>query len=149
MSTNLDLTNSAVDRVRLRLGDFHCPYILDDQTIDYYITKNSNNENRAYRELLTVVLFSLSRLTRERAGDLEIFGSEYFRQYYDAVKLALSNPELNYIVAMPYSGGISRNDMLTNQQDTDSVDKPFYMGFTDETHSYLNKTVFVPSESGV
>ena len=145
----LDLTNSAIDRVRLRLGDTTCPYILDDQTIDYYITKNSNNENRTYRELLTVVLFSLSRLTRERAGDVEVYGSEYFRQYYDAVKLALSNPELNYIVAMPYAGGISRNDMATNQQDTDSVDKPFYMGFTDETPSYLNKTVFVPSESGV
>ena len=145
----LDLTNSAIDRVRLRLGDTTCPYILDDQTIDYYITKNSNNENRTYRELLTVVLFSLSRLTRERAGDVEVYGSEYFRQYYDSVKLALSNPELNYIVAMPYSGGISRSDMLTNQQDTDNVDKPFYSGFTDETPSYSNKTVFVPSESGV
>lgn len=145
----LDLINSAIDRVRLRLGDTTCPYILDDQSIDYYITKNSNNENRAYRELLTVVLFSLSRLTRERAGDVEVYGSEYFRQYYDAVKLALSNPDLNYIVAVPYASGISRNDMATNQQDTDSVDKPFYMGFTDETPSYLNKTVFVPSESGV
>ena len=145
----LDLSNSAIDRVRLRLGDTTCPYILDDQTIDYYITKNSNNENQAYKELLTVMLFSLSRLTRERAGDVEVYGSEYFRQYYDAVKLALSNPELNYIVAMPYAGGISRNDMATNQQDTDSVDKPFYMGFPDETPSYLNKTVFVPSESGV
>ena len=143
----LDLTNSAVDRVRLRLGDFHCPYILDDQTIDYYITKNANNENQAYKELLTVMLFSLSRLTRERAGDLEIYGSEYFRQYFDSVKLALSNPDLNYIVAMPFAGGISRSDMATNQQDVDSVDKPFYNGFTDETPSYLNKTVFVPSES--
>ena len=149
MSVNLDLTNSAVDRVRLRLGDFHCPYILDDQTIDYYITKNANNENQAYKELLTVMLFSLSRLTRERAGDIEVYGSEYFRQYFDSVKLALSNPDLNYIVAMPYAGGISRNDMLTNQQDVDSVDKPFYSGFTDETPSYLNKTIFVPSESGV
>ena len=145
----LDLTNSAVDRVRLRLGDFHCPYILDDQSIEYYLSKNANNESRTYRELLTVVLFSLSRLTRERAGDVEVYGSEYFRQYYDAVKLALSNPELNYIVAMPYAGGISRNDMATNQQDTDSVDKPFYIGFTDETPSYLNKTIFVPYESGV
>ena len=120
----LDLTNSAIDRVRLRLGDTTCPYILDDQTIDYYITKNSNNENQAYKELLTVMLFSLSRLTRERVGDVEVYGSEYFRQYYDAVKLALSNPELKYIVAMPFAGGISRNDMATNQQDTDSVDKP-------------------------
>ena len=145
----LDLTNSAVDRVRLRLGDFHCPYILDDQSIEYYLSKNANNESRTYRELLTVVLFSLSRLTRERAGDVEVYGSEYFRQYYDAVKLALSNPELNYIVAVPYASGISRNDMATNQQDTDSVDKPFYIGFTDETPSYLNKTIFVPYESGV
>ena len=61
MSVNLDLTNSAVDRVRLRLGDFHCPYILDDQTIDYYITKNSGNESQSYKELLTVMLFSLYR----------------------------------------------------------------------------------------
>ena len=145
----LDLANSSIDRVRLRLGDTSCPYILDDQSIEYYITKNSGNENRAYRELLTVVLFSLSRYTRERAGDVEVYGNEYFRQYYDAVKLALSNPELNYIVAMPFAGGISRNDMATNQQDVDSVDKPFYSGFTDETPSYLNKTVFVPSESEV
>ena len=145
----LDLSNSAVDRVRLRLGDTTCPYILEDATIEYYLSKNANNENRSYRDLLTVVLFSLSRLTRERAGDVEIYGSEYFRQYYDAVKLALSNPDLNYVVAIPYASGISRNDMATNQQDVDSVDKPFYNGFTDETPSYLNKTVFVPSESGV
>ena len=143
----LDLTNSAIDRVRLRLGDTTCPCILDDQTIEYYLSKNANNESRTYRELLTVMLFSLSRLTRERAGDLEIYGSEYFRQYFDSVKLALSNPDLNYIVAMPFAGGISRSDMATNQQDVDSVDKPFYNGFTDETPSYLNKTVFVPSGS--
>ena len=44
----LDLTNSAIDRVRLRLGDTTCPYILDDQTIDYYITKNSGNARGEY-----------------------------------------------------------------------------------------------------
>lgn len=145
----LDLINSAIDRVRLRLGDTACPYILDDQSIDYYITKNSGNENRAYRELLTVVLFALSRFTRERCADIEVYGSEHFRQYFDAVKLALSNPDLNYVVAMPYASGISRHDMATNQQDTDSVDKPFYNGFTDETPSYLNKTVFVSPDEMV
>lgn len=145
----LDLSNSAIDRVRLRLGDTCQPYILDDQTIDYYITKNSNNENRTYRELLTVVLFSLSRLTRERAGDVEIYGSDYFRQYYDAVKLALSNPDLNYVVAVPYAGGISRSDMLTNQQDIDNVDKPFYQGFTNQSPAYLNKTCFVSPDCEV
>ena len=143
----LDLANSAVDRVRLRLGDFHCPYLLDDQTIDYYITKNNGSESRSYKELLTVMLFALSRFTRERCADIEVYGSEYFRQYFDAVKLALSNPDLNYIVAVPYASGISRSDMTANQQDTDAVDKPFYIGFTDETPSYLNKTVFVSPDS--
>lgn len=145
----LDLSNSAVDRVRLRIGDVNCPQILEDATIEYYINRNSGNENRSYKELLTVMLFALSRFTRERAADIEVYGSEYFRQYYDAVKLALSSPDLNYVVAIPYASGISRSDMATNQQDVDSVDKPFYNGFTDETPSYLNKTVFVPSESGV
>lgn len=145
----LDLANSATDRVRLRLGDTLTPYILDDTSIDYYITKNNDNENRAYKELLTVMLFYLSRFTRERAGDIEVYGGEYFRQYYDAVKLALSNPELNYMVAVPYAGGISRSDMETNQQDSDAVDKPFYNGFTNETPTYLNKTYFISPDCEV
>ena len=138
---------SITDRLRLNVGDIHSVEILDDETYTYYYTKNENNERRATRDLFTVLLFALSRYTHEKAGQIEVWGSDYFRNYLDAVKLAITNPSIDSITAMPFAGGISRTDMDTRASDTDAVDKPFYMGCTDGTPSYLNKTVFVATDS--
>jgi hypothetical protein len=135
------------DRLRLNVGDIHSVEILDDETYTYYYTKNEQNERRATRDLFTVLLFALSRYTHEKAGQIEVWGSDYFRNYLDAVKLAITNPSIDSITAMPFAGGISRSDMDTRASDTDAVDKPFYMGCTDGTPSYLNKTVFVATDS--
>lgn len=138
---------SITDRLRLNVGDIHSVEILDDATYTYYYTKNEQNERRATRDLFTVLLFALSRYTHEKAGQIEVWGSDYFRNYLDAVKLAITNPSIDSITAMPFAGGISRSDMDTRASDTDAVDKPFYMGCTDGTPSYLNKTVFVATDS--
>ena len=138
---------SITDRLRLNVGDIHSVEILDDETYTYYYTKNEQNERRATRDLFTVLLFALSRYTHEKAGQIEVWGSDYFRNYLDAVKLAITNPSIDSITAMPFAGGISRSDMDTRASDTDAVDKPFYMGCTDGTPSYLNKTVFVATDS--
>ena len=138
---------SVTDRLRLNVGDIHSVEILDDETYTYYYTKNENNERRATRDLFTVLLFALSRYTHEKAGQVEVWGNEYFRNYLDAVKLAITNPSIDSITAMPFAGGISRTDMDTRASDTDAVDKPFYMGCSDESPTYLNKTVFVATDS--
>jgi hypothetical protein len=138
---------SATDRLRLNVGDIYSVEILDDETYTYYLTKNENNERRATRDLFTVLLFALSRYTQERAGQLEVYGQQYFQNYLAAVKLAITNPSIDSITAMPFAGGISRTDMDERASDTDAVDKPFYMGCTDGTPSYLNKTVFVATDS--
>lgn len=138
---------SVIDRLRLNVGDIHSVEILDDETYTYYYNKNEQNERRATRDLFTVLLFALSRYTHEKAGQIEVWGSDYFRNYLDAVKLAITNPSIDSITAMPFAGGISRSDMDTRASDTDAVDKPFYMGCTDGTPSYLNKTVFVATDS--
>lgn len=138
---------SVTDRLRLNVGDIHSVEILDDETYTYYYTKNENNERRATRDLFTVLLFALSRYTHEKAGQVEVWGNEYFQNYLAAVKLAITNPSIDSITAMPFAGGISRSDMDTRASDTDAVDKPFYMGCTDESPSYLNKTVFVATDS--
>ena len=140
-------STSVVDRLRLNVGDIHSVEILDDETYTYYYTKNENNERRATRDLFTVLLFALSRYTHEKAGQIEVWGNEYFQNYLAAVKLAITNPSIDSITAMPFAGGISRSDMDTRASDTDAVDKPFYMGCTDGTPSYLNKTVFVATDS--
>lgn len=147
MAYTNDPANSVTDRLRLNVGDIHSVEILDDATYTYYYTKNENNERRATRDLFTVLLFALSRYTHEKAGQIEVWGSDYFRNYLDAVKLAITNPSIDSITAMPFAGGISRSDMDTRASDTDAVDKPFYMGCTDGTPSYLNKTVFVATDS--
>ena len=138
---------SITDRLRLNVGDIYSVEILDDATYTYYYTKNEQNERRATRDLFTVLLFALSRYTHEKAGQIEVWGSDYFRNYLDAVKLAITNPSIDSITAMPFAGGISRTDMDTRASDTDAVDKPFYIGCTDGTPSYLNKTVFVATDS--
>ena len=147
MAYTNDPANSITDRLRLNVGDIYSVEILDDATYTYYYTKNEQNERRATRDLFTVLLFALSRYTHEKAGQIEVWGSDYFRNYLDAVKLAITNPSIDSITAMPFAGGISRSDMDTRASDTDAVDKPFYMGCTDGTPSYLNKTVFVATDS--
>ena len=136
---------SVTDRLRLNVGDIHSVEILDDATYTYYYTKNENNERRATRDLFTVLLFALSRYTQERAGQLEVYGHQYFQNYLAAVKLAITNPSIDSITAMPFAGGISRTDMDERASDIDVVDKPFYMGCTNGRPDYLDKTVFVPT----
>ena len=147
MAYTNDPANSVNDRLRLNVGDIYSVEILDDATYTYYYNKNEQNESRATRDLFTVLLFALSRYTQERAGQLEVYGHQYFQNYLSAVKLAITNPSIDSITAMPFAGGISRTDMDTRASDTDAVDKPFYMGCTDESPSYLNKTVFVATDS--
>lgn len=136
---------SVTDRLRLNVGDIHSVEILDDETYTYYYNKNEQNERRATRDLFTVLLFALSRYTQERAGQLEVYGQQYFQNYLAAVKLAITNPSIDSITAMPFAGGISRTDMDERASDTDAVDKPFYIGCTNGRPAYLDKTVFVPT----
>jgi len=135
---------SVTDRLRLNVGDIYSVEILDDATYTYYYTKNEQNERRATREIFTVLLFALSRYTRERAGDIEVYGSDYFRNYLDAVKLAITNPSIDSITAIPFAGGISRSDMATRANDPDAVQKPFYMGYTDGTPFYEKELILDP-----
>ena len=135
---------SVTDRLRLNVGDIYSVEILEDDVYTYYLTKNEDNERRATRELFTVLLFALSRYTRERAGDIEVYGSEYFRNYLDAVKLAITNPSIDSITAIPFAGGISRSDMATRANDPDAVQKQFYIGCTDGVPSYEKELVLYP-----
>ena len=137
-------STSAIDRLRLSVGDIYAVEILNDATYTYYLTKNEDNERRATRELFTVLLFALSRYTRERAGDIEVYGSDYFRNYLDAVKLAITNPSIDSITAIPFAGGISRSDMATRANASDAVQKQFYIGFTDGVPAYEKDPVLYP-----
>jgi len=129
--------SSATDRIRLNVGDTDTSLeYLSDAEYTYLLTKNSSNELNASIEAARIILFHLSRFTRERAGLIEVYGSERFKQYKDALLEWLNNPSLNSVVAVPYAGGISVEDMQANADNRDRVNSVPYIGITDSLTLY-------------
>jgi len=137
---------SAIDRLRLSLGDTSTSFtILDDATYSYYLTKNNNNEKRTARELMPIALMQLTQMRRERAYQVEVYGADAFNNYMQALKLAINNPAIYDVEFTPYAGGISRSDMASHNNDTDSLSPKVYRGVTndDGSPSYLEKETWV------
>jgi hypothetical protein len=106
---------SATDRVRLNVGDIWPDLeLLHDEDYQYFIDKYNGNENRATLDAARTLLFTLSRFTRERTGDIEVYGGDIFSNYYRALELMLKDPNAAISLAMPYAGGIDRVDMNNN-----------------------------------
>jgi hypothetical protein len=112
---------SATDRVRLNVGDIWPDMeLLHDEDYQYFIDKYNGNENRATIDAARTLLFTLARFTRERTGDIEVYGGDIFSNYYKALELILKDPNAAISVAMPYAGGISVQDMHDNRVNSDN-----------------------------
>lgn len=121
-------TNLA-DQVRLNVGDIYPDMeMLDDATYAFFLSKYSNNVNRASIDAARSILFKLARYSRERTGDIEVFGSDFFKNYRAALTDFIRNPNLSVSVAMPYAGGISKKDMAKNSYDDDVMQGRIKMG---------------------
>lgn len=124
-----DPANIITDRVRLLVGDIWSDMeLLTDADYEYFLDKYSQNVNRAALDSARTILFKLARLTRERTGDIEVYGSEWFKDYRSALELMLKNPDLSISVVMPYAGGISKSDMLANDSNCDNTTRDVYIG---------------------
>ena len=136
MPYNGDLSNPVMV-VRLHLGDTMSEYeILKDSDYQYFLDKYDGNERRATLDAARAILFALSSKTRERIDVLEIHGDQWARQYRDALIEMLRNPELSLSVAMPYAGGISKEDMYLNDSNSDNVTRSTYVGFSEGKRLY-------------
>lgn len=114
-------STSATDRVRLNVGDIWADFeLLHDEDYQYFIDKNNGNENRATLDAARALLFSLTRFTRERTGDIEVYGGDWFNNYRRALELTLKDPNIAISLAVPYAGGISRSDMHSNRMKSDN-----------------------------
>ncbi len=114
-------STSATDRIRLNVGDIWADMeLLHDDDYQYFIDKNNGSENRATLDAARALLFALSRFTRERTGDIEVYGGDIFSNYFKALQLILKDPNIAVSLAMPYAGGISREDMHANRMNIDN-----------------------------
>lgn len=143
-----DPVNNVLDRIRLTTGDTDPVYeFLDDPTYQYVLDKNNNNERTASVEAARYILANISRYTRERTGDIEVYGNEFFKNYRTYLLDLVTNPNFSTILPMPYAGGISKKDMLDNDSNEDNVSPRIYKGFSIEKHSYEEIDNVGPFES--
>jgi len=116
-----DPTNNPIDRIRLNVGDIWDDMeMLTDADYQYFLDAADGNERRATMDAVRAILFKLTRMTRERTGDIDVYGAEWFNNYFKALQLILKDPNISISVAMPYAGGISRSDMEANRCNPDS-----------------------------
>lgn len=136
----IDITE-AVDRVRLAIADYSDPEVLDDNTIQYYLDKNSGNEPASIRECAMLMLGALSRQGHVRVEKMEIWGSDNFNSYLKYLEKVILSPTGAYSVGGIYAGGTSKSDMAANWTDPDvvqhpipSYDSPYYNLLDDTTY---------------
>lgn len=145
-----DPLNNPTDALRLVTGDIWDDMeYLTDNDYQYYLVRNNGNEKRAGLDAMRAILLKLTRGARERAGDIEVYGSEYFKNYLQALTMILRNPELTYSLAMPYAGGISKSDMLKNDMNPDSPTRQIYIGFGSGRRLYDQQNTSRPQNVGV
>jgi hypothetical protein len=132
-----DPQNNPVDRLRLITGDVwdDMEYLTDNDYL-YYLERNENKEKRAAIDCMRSILLKLTRGARERTGDIEVYGSEYFKNYLQALTLILKNPDISLSLAVPYAGGISKSDMYLNDANCDSPTRSIYIGFSEHRKLY-------------
>lgn len=116
-----DPANNPVDRIRINVGDIWDDMeMLSDADYEYFLAAANGNENRATMDAVRAILFKLTRMTRERTGDIEVYGGDWFSNYMKALQLILKDPNISISLAVPYAGGISRSDMQANRCDPDN-----------------------------
>ena len=117
--------------------------LLTDEEITYYLEKNNNNVSKAARDCAKTVLFILSQRVHERADVLEIWGHDWFNNYYKTLQMYLNDPNFSFAIngAMPYAGGISVADIRANVENYDNLVVDVDVGIpTDGDASCTNNT---------
>ena len=133
----LDPVNDAISRVRLMVGDTEeVSVYLEDDIYTYLLGKYNSNERAAAKEAAVYILASLTKYVRERTGQIEVYGAEWFKNYKDFLEMFIKNPSVGGFNPVPYAGGISKKDMRKNDENCDNVRPKIYSGFTEGVHIY-------------
>lgn len=110
------LTN--VEKLRIELADTEPGlYILDDDTLQYFLDKNSNSVTRAMLDAAKTILLKLSQRGDENVDIFSIKGTKAAEQYRLALQLYLRDPSLNPILknVTGWVGGVSLLEMQANR----------------------------------
>lgn len=111
-----------IQMVRTELSDTDVVFpLLSDEEYEYFLEKNNNSIRKTTLDAAKTILFKLASMTNEEVDVLAYKGSDYFRQYKEALIMYVKNPEYGSIsMANPYAGGISLSDIADNLSNSDN-----------------------------
>ena len=116
----LDPANSAVDRIRLNIGDNSDMVWLTDDEIEYSLSYNNNNESAATKQCAGFILAKMAYNGHERLDKLEFWGAEVFNQYRVYLKDVLNNATYNATGGI-FVAGMDLEDTRNNKLDSTIV----------------------------
>lgn len=111
-----------IHAVRIELGDTSELPVMSDEEIQYFLSKNDWNIRRTCLDVAKSMLLKLSMATDSTVDIFSIKGSSAAKQYMQALKMYISDPNLNQSLQtlQGYAGGISKADMLANDTNLDN-----------------------------
>ena len=115
---------SAIEQVRLLVADNEPGlYMVSDEEIYFFLTRNNNNVDRAALETAKVILLKLSIRGDQTVDIFSIKGSKAAEQYRMALQLFVKSPDLNPILktVQGWVGGVSKSEMEANDANPDNV----------------------------
>lgn len=132
------LTN--IEQVRLNTGDRVEPYFVSDDEIQAFLEHYKNNIRKTSVQVATCILFYLASnpsAYRERTGDEEVYTTDPFKAYKEALILYIKNPHIYLDGLMPYAAGITKTD--ANKYKNNPDNNLACSGLPSNTNSERNK----------
>jgi len=105
------LTN--IEKVRLNVGDRVEPYFVSDDEIESFLEEYGDNIRKTSVQVATCILFYLASnpsVYRERTGEEEVYTTDPFKAYKEALMMFIKNPQTYLGGIMPYAAGLTRSD---------------------------------------
>ena len=120
------------DRVRLIIGDTDPDEpLLEDVWYDVYLSENDDNLVRAGVAAAQNILAQLSHSVNHKVDNISIQDRQRFQNYMEWLKSFITDPSISgYGVPVPYAGGISKDDFISNRENDDNIPLNVQRGFS-------------------
>jgi hypothetical protein len=104
---------SNIDKVRIQTGDRVEPFFVSNDEIGSFLEENNDNVRKAALQVANAILFQLATnpsVYRERTGEEEVFTSDPYKNYKEALLLLIKYPHKFLNGIMPYAAGLTKSD---------------------------------------
>jgi hypothetical protein len=111
-------------QLRYAVGDTGDIQYLPDAVYQQVLSQNNNNVLASVKTIAFYILAILSQQMREKAGAIEVWGSDAAKNYMAFLNMIIKDPRTSLSTTGFYAGGLSKKDMEANKANVDNNARP-------------------------